>query len=202
MGNTFNLYMSNVQIADKVEVPTAGFEQLANTVQSYTLDELQSMSPTLTGRRVICSDLADAPFELAPQGVSMLAGDRLAANGRVWLLKELDNVRFYGATGDGVTDDYQAIQNAFNRNSKTVFPDGTYLVNTGLVKTGQFWTIEGQGAQQTIIKGGDGVVDILTLDIVGTIISRSNSKGLMIDTASSNKASGATYSINKKPTRC
>jgi hypothetical protein len=79
------------------------------------------------------------------------------------------NVKNFGAKGDGVTDDTQAIQAAMNANRsgvntggsldyyfarpKTVyFPKGTYLVSKDLVWIGQAMMLMGQGKGETIIK--------------------------------------------------
>lgn len=45
------------------------------------------------------------------------------------------NVRDFGAKGDGVTDDTDAIQAAFDcgRSGKIIFPNGTYIVSTPLI---------------------------------------------------------------------
>lgn len=43
------------------------------------------------------------------------------------------NVKTYGALGDGVHDDTQAIQNAINAKSVLVFTKGTYIINKTLV---------------------------------------------------------------------
>jgi len=48
-----------------------------------------------------------------------------------------NNVKYYGAVGDGVTDDSAAIQAAIdaNGNGDVFFPAGTYLIGTGLTVT-------------------------------------------------------------------
>lgn len=42
------------------------------------------------------------------------------------------NVRDFGAKGDGVTDDYEAIQNALDHGGKIFFPRGVYMVSKTL----------------------------------------------------------------------
>ena len=49
---------------------------------------------------------------------------------------KIKNVKDYGAKGDGINDDYQAIKNAINdcsNGEELIFPFGTYLINTTLV---------------------------------------------------------------------
>ncbi|MCA9116115.1 MAG: hypothetical protein KDA79_13590, partial [Planctomycetaceae bacterium] len=54
----------------------------------------------------------------------------------IWNRKEtaMGNVREYGATGDGTTDDTQALQHALNDGDGTLtFPRGTYRITSPLV---------------------------------------------------------------------
>lgn len=79
------------------------------------------------------------------------------------------NVRHYGAKGDGVTDDTQAIQAALDANRRGVdrkgqidyfyprpktvyFPKGTYLVSGTLEMVGEGMMLIGQGRGQTVIR--------------------------------------------------
>ena len=76
------------------------------------------------------------------------------------------NVKTYGATGNGVTDDTAAIQAAISQNIHGAngngivlyFPAGTYLVSSPLVykNTSQTWesaiTLQGENQENTIIK--------------------------------------------------
>ncbi|PKR82601.1 right-handed parallel beta-helix repeat-containing protein [Heyndrickxia camelliae] len=43
------------------------------------------------------------------------------------------NVKWFGAKGDGVTDDTSALQSALNESSNIYIPDGTYLISQSLV---------------------------------------------------------------------
>jgi len=80
------------------------------------------------------------------------------------------NVQSYGATGDGHTDDTQAIQNAMNagmaaggdggRGGTVYFPTGTYIISKSLVwKLNGSWQgyfrFEGQNKSNTIIRLAD-----------------------------------------------
>ncbi len=58
------------------------------------------------------------------------------------------DVRAYGATGDGVTDDTTAVQAALTASLNVYFPAGTYLVSNLTAQTGQ--RIFGDGTQSSI----------------------------------------------------
>ena len=45
---------------------------------------------------------------------------------------DAENVKTYGAIGDGITDDTQAIQNAINSESKLYFPKGRYKISNSI----------------------------------------------------------------------
>ena len=65
------------------------------------------------------------------------------------------NVKNFGATGDGVTDDYPAISAALNDIPSTggvlYFPAGTYLISTQITVSGKNITIAGDGMEISII---------------------------------------------------
>jgi len=71
-----------------------------------------------------------------PQNVEFIAKERSnftteeAASGVIWVDSRYDpgDVRRYGATGDGVTDDTTAIQTAIDVREPVFIPAGTYLV--------------------------------------------------------------------------
>ena len=64
------------------------------------------------------------------------------------------NVLSYGAKGDGITDDYEVIQQAINEQKNIYFPEGTYLVSKGL-RIPSNRKIYGAGIDKTIIKYHD-----------------------------------------------
>jgi len=47
-----------------------------------------------------------------------------------WIRYSINDVRRYGAVGDGITDDTAAIQNAINVSSIVCIPAGRYLIST------------------------------------------------------------------------
>lgn len=93
---------------------------------------------------------------------TITVNDDLRANKFV----DATNVKYYGAVGDGVTDDTAAVNDAFNAVERGVinklcFPTGTYLVDAGrqIVGTSNF-TICGDGMHSSIIKlrvGGNSI---------------------------------------------
>ena len=76
-------------------------------------------------------------------------GDHSLANGNVAVLQTegVVNVRQFGATGDGVTDDTAALQAAIDAGVKTYFPAGTYKVTSTIT----FPTTGGSAAYRTLI---------------------------------------------------
>lgn len=69
------------------------------------------------------------------------------------------NVKWFGAKGDGVTDDSTAVTTAHNFCNKIFFPDGAYLFNVTLTN---FFNIEGESTEKTIFKAFDSSKDIFT----------------------------------------
>ena len=67
------------------------------------------------------------------------------------------NVKYYGAVGDGVTDDTAAIQAALNSSSTVYFPKGTFKITSALnVPNGR--TVYGKGNESVIWTVGDHAV--------------------------------------------
>lgn len=77
------------------------------------------------------------------------------------------NVKSYGATGDGKTDDATSIQTALNVSSgsptKIYFPNGTYVIGTRLVFPSSI-TIEGASLGSVILKAKNGMNDRLIVN--------------------------------------
>ena len=87
----------------------------------------------------------------------------------------VNSVKYYGAMGDGVTDDTGAIQSAINTGLPVYFPAGVYLISETLLFTasanhGQLVrgagpvATDGTGAGKTIIRPGTGVSVAIQID--------------------------------------
>lgn len=76
------------------------------------------------------------------------------------------NVLDYGAVGDGVADDSVAIQAAINATTASggsvYFPNGTYIVNTGITLKTRV-TLFGNDRNKTVIKAGTAGITVLGL---------------------------------------
>ena len=78
------------------------------------------------------------------------------ANGALWERVRLSptlNVKWFGAKGDGITDDRAAIQAAIDANTsylKVGFPEGTYLLNGSIIIDRQNLYLQGKGRSTTI----------------------------------------------------
>lgn len=96
---------------------------------------------TATDEAHTAADSANAAAENANQAAANANSmpDRVAAleEETAQLKGDLDKLgvfvtpQMFGAKGDGVTDDTEAIQNAFNSGEKIFFPKGTYCVSVG-----------------------------------------------------------------------
>lgn len=80
-----------------------------------------------------------------------LTGANVIINGINLAKIGIVNVKDYGATGDGLTDDTAAIQSALDASKNVYFPAGTYIVSDTLIASGNS-NIMGAGAERTIIK--------------------------------------------------
>lgn len=116
------------------------------------------------------------------------------------------NVKAYGATGNGVTDDTDAIQAAIDAGGLVFAPAGKYLVNKPLVLhsgmqfvgagkgittmvVGPTLAANGGGVFQKVVPTGDSLTDVLVSDlsIDGTASGSGGSvDGVYIDTSASN----------------
>ncbi len=70
------------------------------------------------------------------------------------------NIRDYGATGDGTTDDTRAVLKAisnFTDNGGVLYiPSGTYVIRSSLIfKTANQFTISGDGMSSVLLWGFD-----------------------------------------------
>ncbi len=109
------------------------------------------------------ADLLGIP--LAASGGSALMGFLQGGTGAVGRtaqskLREFINVKDFGATGDGLTDDLAAIQAAIDYaltllSATIYFPGGTYLVSaTAVITHGKGINLIGDGPDHTIIRAG------------------------------------------------
>ena len=82
------------------------------------------------------------------------------------------NVKWFGAVGDGVTDDTKVIQDVINKYENVYIPAGTYLISTLLI--GKKTSVYGAGQGITILKSkdeSDKQMINLTLSASGSMIS-------------------------------
>ena len=97
------------------------------------------------GESAIASD--ELPL---PDGTAEVGTSNLFARGDHVHPEKVVYVTDYGAVGDGVTDDTDAFQKAINTNKMVIVPDGDYVIQDIIVKTG----LVGLGKTSNIILNG------------------------------------------------
>lgn len=78
------------------------------------------------------------------------------------------NVKWFGAVGDGSTDDSAALQNAYNSGYCTFTPEGIYIIGTTLSLTASNVTHLGTG-KKTVLKQKDNQLTRLIIYYTGTL---------------------------------
>lgn len=91
-------------------------------------------------------------------------------------LRESVSVKDFGAVGDGVADDTADIQLALNTGKSVYFPQGSYLITSGLTITANYQTLYGDGPLSKIIcntgSTDNGVNMITALGKTGCVVER------------------------------
>lgn len=108
------------------------YDRVENIITTYAdTATMQAASPSALGQRAENRERGYAQYELKDLDYVPLPGDVTAANGRVWALQLSGgaNVAWFGAVGDGVADDTQAIQDAISRGGYVYSRDMTHRVS-------------------------------------------------------------------------
>lgn len=144
-----------------------------NSVVSYeTTESLQASRPNKTGQRAENRELINAQYTLAPSGYAAVEGDRAAANGRVWKLDDIKNLKAYGAEGDA-SGVWAILQGAVDR--LAALGGGTLQIPNGRY-----------GLEQTLVIPKDA-----NISLVGERVSKSSSLS-----ANADEAGVEIYAVN------
>jgi hypothetical protein len=157
------------------------------------------------------SQPADGPTEVNPSAVDGPPTSNRSRGDRYVPARALVDVRQYGAVGDGVADDTDAIQSAlddgrfengeplegmrFEQPIGLYFPPGEYLVSAGLTWTGCCVALEGAGPELTTIRLVDDAVGFsgaerraVVTTPAGNTSFRQSIRDLTLDVGSGNDA--------------
>jgi hypothetical protein len=137
-------------------------EALIAIIANPTADQntLQTLIDAHAG--ISATTAISAHVELATVAEAQAGTDTTRAVTAAGLAYTLNNVKYYGAKGDGATDDTAAIQaaitaaEALTNNRGVVFlPDGVYLISSALT-INRCITFMGNGASTVIVNAGTG----------------------------------------------
>lgn len=107
------------------------------------------------------------------------------------------NVKEYGAVGDGITDDTEAIQTAITENRNIIFPAGRYKI-TKTIDVPAYTIISGMGYNETLIEKTGNVSDSNGIDAVFNILNISGkdySQAINIKNISVTSVNNSQYGI-------
>jgi len=144
-----------------------------NSVVSYgTTAELQASRPNKTGQRAENRERANAQYTLAAEGYTALAGDVVAANGRVWEL-QLDGevvIEYFGGNNNGSSYNNSAFSDLHSRSSRWDLLDGVYVFNESPIISKDF-SLTHKGVSDTCsIRQDTAAENVLTIDGGGSFI--------------------------------
>jgi len=173
-GSTVNFSMTYAPvIKDNTQVYIDGVYQEKSTYSiSGTTLTFSEAPPLNAGIEIVVTKTLDFGAEDAAN-VSYTQGGTDSTNRTVLAkLQEFVSVKDFGAVGDGVTDDIDAIENAIihavdSNNFQVFFPAGTYLISSGipLVKRVKLF---GLNPDTTIIKCNGSTSAIYTATLSGS----------------------------------
>lgn len=162
-----NAYSVSATTLTFVTAPPAGTDNI----------EVVVFSPLISGVTVAADDV-----QYTPAGTGAVATDVQAK------LREIVSVKDFGAVGDGVADDTNAIKNAIASNRTVHFPAGTYLITSHIVKSNLSNVAligEGRGvstilcsASATFTNSPIGFSTCDTVEVSGLTIDQNNNSSL------------------------
>lgn len=149
-------------MSDISKIPMSRVDNLIEALSDITVESEPFVGATTT---------TDGKIGLVP-APTMADVDHILQGDGTWAVNyDEDNVKKFGAKGDGVTDDTAAIQNAINSSSRVVFDGGTYLVSSEIYIT-KGCIIDGRGC--TIKSTNSANTGVFTVTASGVTIQNIN----------------------------
>ncbi|MCF2494184.1 glycoside hydrolase family 55 protein [Dyadobacter chenhuakuii] len=128
-------------------------ENMGHRIPFMTMNELRSSSPKIASVVYIDEGLRSGNFRYDPASTAPDDSSMVIVSGNKRFVRQYDgfvNIRWYGAVGDGKTDDTEPIIKAAKANKEGILiPNGTFLINSPIPFS---CPINGNSNQGAIIK--------------------------------------------------
>lgn len=156
----------NTTIQDINQIEQEIIEIAQNAINVISLDTIEDLA-TYTGTGLVMvkdinrggTFVSKTEVDIDPSTGTLYAvndGTVFAKSGGGFWARQYSgavNIKWFGAKGDGVTDDRLAIQNAINTTKDVFIPQGTFKIDTSISVSGDRQSIFGNGDLSVILQG-------------------------------------------------
>lgn len=184
-GTTFKV-IEKVVIPVKPRPRPADYQIQDSDEEIYSFKRLENMIANLNAEWESTADTK----------ISAYVSSWLSDDSNHMAIKDYVTPQMFGAKGDGVTDDTDAIQQALNSNTYVFIPNGTYLISSPLTVGLENQKVIGESLNTKIIASSTLTSDMLILSGDNSSAYRSNMELKNITIVGNDKCNGLKFYKN------